>query len=179
MAMAARLSERTRDRPDQVTHVFLTNFQPDHRRALELFEEAQWLMNEPEQEAAAIVLRERVEEAERGGDAELAAMFQHDMQLLRRIETAPDRIAPGVDLFPLPGVTPGNCGLLLPLPGRTVLLAGDAVATVEHLEQGKVLPDCTDLELAQESFREAIEIADVLVLGRGNIVLNPLRATMQ
>ena len=61
------------------------------------------------------------------------------------------------------------------LPTRTVLIAGDAVATIEHLEQGKVLPHCVNLAQAQESFKEAIEIADVIIPGRDNIVLNPLR----
>jgi hypothetical protein len=37
-----------------------------------------------------------------------------------------------------------------------------------------VLTPCADLEAAQESFREAVEIADLLILGRDNVVLNPL-----
>ncbi|MHC4427338.1 MAG: hypothetical protein ACYS0D_01880, partial [Planctomycetota bacterium] len=80
------------------------------------------------------------------------------------------------DLFPLPGVSPGSCGLLLPLPRATVCICGDAVATVEHLRQGKVLPECHDIEQAQESFAEVVEIADILVLGRDNVTVNPLRA---
>jgi len=67
------------------------------------------------------------------------------------------------------------CGLIISKPRLTILICGDAVATVEHLEEGKVLPDCVDIELAQESFREAIEIADQLILGRDNIVGNPMR----
>ena len=56
-----------------------------------------------------------------------------------------------------------------------MLVCGDAVATQEHLEQGKVLPYCHDVEQAQQSFAEAIEIADLLIPGRDNISLNPLR----
>ncbi len=102
-------------------------------------------------------------------------LLETDRQVLRRLEVAPDRIETGIDLFPLPGVTAGTCGLILSLPGRTVLVTGDAVATAEHLEQGKVLPSCVDLESAQESFREAVEIADVILPGRDNLLLNPLR----
>ena len=80
-----------------------------------------------------------------------------------------------MDLFPLPGVTPGTCGLLLTLPRQTLLIAGDAVATVEHLEQGKVLDRCHDVEQAKESFAEAIEIADVIVPGRDNLCLVPTK----
>ena len=47
--------------------------------------------------------------------------------------------------------------------------------TVEHLERGQVLPSCASIEQAQESFGEAVEIADVIVPGRDNIILNPLR----
>jgi glyoxylase-like metal-dependent hydrolase (beta-lactamase superfamily II) len=80
-----------------------------------------------------------------------------------------------VDLFPLPGVTPGTCGVLLALPGVTVLACGDAIPTFEHLSQGKVLPTAANIEQAEESFREAVEIADVLILGRDNIARNPLK----
>ena len=176
--LAARLGERTPLGPERITHVFVTDFQPDHRRGIELFGHAEWLLHEPERDAAAAALRERIQEAESAGDVESAAIFRDDLARLDRFTVAPDRIAEGVDLFPLPGVTPGNCGLLLPLPGRTVLITGDAVPTLEHLEQGKVLPGCIDVEAAQESFRESVEIADVLVLGRDNIVINPLRRTM-
>ena len=52
----------------------------------------------------------------------------------------------------------------MPLPQQTVLVCGDAVATSEHLEQGQVLASSWNREQALESFKEAIEIADVLVL---------------
>ncbi len=56
-----------------------------------------------------------------------------------------------------------------------MLICGDAIATSEHLEKGKVLPNCHNVEHAQSSFTEAIEIADVFILGRDNIIVNPLR----
>ena len=177
-ALAARLSERTRVRPESITDVFLTCFLPDHRRALALLEHARWLMHEPEIEAARSTLAARIEEAEGGNDEELAEIYRAEQEILGRCTIAPDRLAPGVDLFPLPGVTPGHCGVLLPQAGQTVLIAGDAVATAEHLEQVKVLPTCTDVETAQESFREAVEIADVIIPGRDNVQLNPARGML-
>jgi glyoxylase-like metal-dependent hydrolase (beta-lactamase superfamily II) len=174
-ALLARMSERTPVRPDDVTHVFLTSFEPERRRALPAFHGAQWLLHEPEIEAAGAALRSRLEEADDAGEDDLARFFEEQVELLRRCEVAPDKLESGVDLFPLPGVTPGYCGLLLSLPSMTVLVCGDAVATAEHLEQGKVLPGCVNIEAAQESFREAVEIADALILGRGEMVLNPLR----
>jgi glyoxylase-like metal-dependent hydrolase (beta-lactamase superfamily II) len=98
------------------------------------------------------------------------------LALLERLRPAEDCITQGVDLFPLAGVTPGSCGILVSQPTRTILLAGDAVATREHLAGAMVLPHCWDRESAQNSLAEAIEIADVIVPGRDNILLNPTRA---
>jgi glyoxylase-like metal-dependent hydrolase (beta-lactamase superfamily II) len=174
-AIAARLSERSPVTIDAINCVFLTSFAPDHRRALTLFDRARWLVHEPEKRAAAAALHAARSEATESGDTELAGHYERELALLERCEIADDSIAPKVDLFPLPGVTLGTCGLLIALPARTVLIAGDAIATSEHLEQGKVLPHVEDLAQAQESFKEAIEIADVLIPGRDNIMLNPLR----
>jgi len=174
-AMLARLGERSPVRADQITDVFLTTAGPDHMRALGAFPDARWYVGETELADARSDLARRHEEALSGGDEELTAFLGDELELLGRCKPAPDRLCDGVDLFPLPGVTPGCCGLLLSLPRATVLICGDAIATHEHLMQGKVLPTCHDVELAQESFAEAIEIADLLILGRDNISLNPLR----
>jgi glyoxylase-like metal-dependent hydrolase (beta-lactamase superfamily II) len=78
-----------------------------------------------------------------------------------------------VDLFPLPGYTPGTAGLLLALPTTTVLIAGDSAASEEHFTSGQVLADSYDLRQAQESLREIYEIADLIVPGHDNLFLNP------
>lgn len=173
-ALVARLNERSGLTPDQVTHVFLTSFEPERRRALSVFQGAQWLVHGPEQEAASAALGADLQDTQGSGDLELASNYERQLALLERCTEAPDKLAPGVDLFPLPGVTLGTCGLLLAQPAQTVLICGDAVPTWEHLSDGKVLPHCADLEQAQESFKEAVEIADVLVLGRDNAVVNPI-----
>lgn len=174
-ALLARLSERTAIQPGQITHVFLTSFEPDHRRALRSFEHAAWLIHEAEREAAKSGYTVTRDEAVEAGDRELAALAEQELALLEQCRDAPDSIAPKIDLFPLPGVTAGNCGLLISLPGSTILICGDAIPTAEHLAQGKVLPHCVSIRQAQESFKEAVEIADVLILGRDNLAFNPLR----
>lgn len=173
--LVPRLAERSGLRPDAVTHVFLTSFHPLRRRGLAAFEDAHWLVSELEREAVGAQLVGKFQEAEEAGDTDLAASLRAEVALLQRCKAAPDKVADGVDLFPLYGVSPGTCGLLLPQPAATVLVAGDAVATVEHLSQGKVIAPVFNLEQAQDSFREAIEIADVIVCGRDNAVQNPLR----
>ncbi len=173
--MLARLKERSPVAADQITDVFLTTAGLEHRRAIAAFPDARWFVGEAELEAALSDLERRHDEARAGGDDDIAKLLGNELELLGRCKPAPDRRHDGVDLFPLPGVTPGCCGLLLSLPRATVLVCGDAIATHEHLMQGKVLPTCHDVEQAQESFAEAIEIADLLIPGRDNISINPLR----
>lgn len=176
--LVPRLSERSGLKPDQITHVFLTNFHPMRRRGLAAFDQADWFVSELEREAVGAQLVESFTEAERAGDSDLAATVREEVALLHRCKPAPDVLAIGVDLFPLYGVTPGSCGLLLPLPAHTVLIAGDAIATQEHLDEGKVIHPVNNLEQAQESFREAVEIADMIVCGRDNLIPNPMRRAM-
>ncbi len=174
----ARLSERTKISPAEIDKVFVTTFSIEHYRGISLFENAKWLIHEPEQLAASAALDDQLQRAREGGDGDLIKTVSDHIELLNRCEVAGDKLAPGVDLFPLPGLSPGTCGLLLSQPTSTILVCGDAVATLEHLQQGKVLPNCMDVEQAQESFKEAIEIADVLILGRDNVNFNPLRRMM-
>ena len=97
---------------------------------------------------------------------------------MRRFKSAPDRLADQGDLFPLSGFTPGTCGLLLLKLNSTTLIAGDAVPTSEHMEHGQVLRQAFDVAQARESFAEAIEIADVIIPGHDNLLLNPTRRPM-
>lgn len=171
--LVPRLAERAGVKPEDVTHVFLTDLRPDRRRGIEAFSEAQWLTSERERDNYREALGIHADESDQ--DPAYTQMLETESALLSRCGVAPDSITPGVDLFPLPGVTPGCCGLLLPTPRATILICGDAVATIEHLEEGKVLPHVADLAAAAESFREAMEIADILVPGRDNIVLSPFK----
>lgn len=189
-----RLDERAGIRPDEVTHVFLTSFKADTCRGIGLFEDAAWLVHGAEREGAGVPLAQiLMKVTAEDDDPELRAQLEAQIQILQRCEAAPDTLAADrrssgaaltsstgakVDLFPLPGVTPGLCGLLLTLPRQTVLIAGDAVATVEHLEQGKVLDRCHDVARAKESFAEAIEIADLIVCGRDNVCVVPTKRGM-
>lgn len=175
VALRARMSERTDVAPEEITAVFLTSFHIDTRRGIELFDHATVYLHEPERAYAQSIIAQKRLEAEGINDHELIGHFQREREVLDACATAPDKLCPGVDLFPLSGVTPGTCGILLPQPGRTILITGDAIASVEHLQRGQVIGECHDVEQAQESFREAIEIADEIIPGRDNVIHNPLR----
>ena len=174
-ALVPRLAERSGKAPKDITHVFLTGFHPMRRRGLAAFPEATVLLGAAERDGVAAELRERLSQAQQHDDEELECVLREELAILQSCEEAPDRLTEGVDLFPLPGVSPGSAGLLVPAPGSTLLVAGDAVATVEHLEEGKVMAPCFDVQQARESLAEAIEIADLIVPGRDNLCANPVR----
>lgn len=173
--LEARLGERAGIKPAEVTDVFLTRFHPECRRGITLFDKARWLVGEAEREAVGVPLAGAARRALDENDLETAELLGRDIAILQRCEAAPDLLAPGVSLFPMPGVSPGLCGLLLSEPKHTTLIAGDAVVTQEHLEQGKVLAESTDLDQARESFTEAIEVADLIIAGRDNLLVNPTK----
>ena len=186
VALAARLYERAGIRPAGVTDVFLTCFKPDMTRGLRLFDHAKWWIHEAEREAVGLILADTLRRAADGGEIGKRADRDHDgpnplddlkqrVAQLRNCRPAPDRLADRVDLFPLPGVTPGMCGLLVAAPSHTLLICSDAVVDGEHLAQGRVLDDAADVAQAKESFAEAIEVADLLVCGRDGMVVNPTK----
>ncbi len=127
--ISARLMERSGLAPEAITDVFLTNFRPAHRRGLMSFPKARWLIGETEREFIGLHLVDRFK---REQDASVREILNQDIAILKRCVNAPDRLAPQVDLFPLPGYTPGTCGLILTPMSQTIVVAGEAVATVEH-----------------------------------------------
>lgn len=187
-ALKARLGERVNLDPKDITHVFLTSFAPECRRSIGLFDKAEWLLSETERESVGVPLAHSLqrlaqtqEDLDSAGEQlpddqkTMLEILRQDITILSRCKAAPDSLANAVDLFPLPGVTAGLCGLLIGEASRTTLICGDAIPTQDHLEQGKVLPTCWNREKAQESFSEAVEIADLLILGRDNAVMNMTR----
>lgn len=174
--IGARLFERTGLRPEQIDAVFLTNFQPAHRSGLAIFTRAKVYLHEREGQAYRQHYEPKLEELAAGD--EMRQALERELALLDSCLPAPDKLAPGVDLFPLFGYTAGTCGLLLSLPTMTVLIAGDAVPTEEHFLAGQVLPNPFDLQAAKESLQEVYDIADVIVPGHDNVFLSPRAAGM-
>jgi len=171
-ALAPRLAERAGLQPDDITDVFLTCFRPAHRWGLSGFTKANWWISELERETVGRTLVEQFQNTE---DEEIGKLLKQDIELLQNLKAAPDKLADQVDLFPSPGFTPGTCALLLSPPNSSIVIAGDAVATGEHLEAGRVLRGAYDAEQAMESLSEIIEIADVIVPGHDNVLINPVK----
>ncbi len=170
-ALAARLYERTGLLADRIDTIFLTNSRAAHRRGLDTFFNANVLIHELEQQSARARLETLIDEAP-AEDLDRAAM-ERELDLLNTWKPAPDKLCDNVDLFPLFGYTPGNCGLLLALTTTTVLIAGDAVPTAEHFLAGQTLADAQDLRQAQDALAEVYEIADLIIPGHDNLFINP------
>lgn len=175
--LVARLAERANLAPSQITDVFLTSFKSDCRRGIGAFARASWWISEAEREGVGVPIAQRLKDLNPDDEEDqvLKDVLSRDVAVLQRCKVAPDRLADRVALFPLPGVTPGLCGILLEDARFTVLVTGDAIPTVEHLERGQVLAGAVDGGKARESFAEAIEVADMLILGRDNLVVNPTK----
>lgn len=168
--LAARLFERTGMKPGAIDTIFLTNAKPAHRGGIGAFPKAKVMMHEIERERVLLDLSVRIEESDEDEEREALAA---EVKILSAIKAAPDNLAPQVDLFPLFGYTAGTCGVLVTAATQTVLLAGDAVASADHLLAGQVLPGCFDLEAAKASLTEVYEIADIVIPGHDNVLLNP------
>lgn len=177
-ALKARLAERTDVQPADVTHVFCTTFHPDTRRALTLFPNATRLIAEAEREALGVAMLAQLQRAVETHAEDLADHLRAEITTLQSFKAAPDKLATGVDLFPLPGVTPGAAGLLLTLPRLTLVIAGDAVPTKEHFERQQAHTNASDVAQAKQSLAEVVEIADLIIPGRDNLIINQARAIL-
>jgi glyoxylase-like metal-dependent hydrolase (beta-lactamase superfamily II) len=173
-ALAAHLGERTGLNVSAVTDVFCTTLRPVHRRSLSAFPAAKWWCGQAELEAYREHLEGLLASAGRL-DREQAKLAEEDLALLKRFGPAPEKLSEQVHLFPLPGASVGSAGLLLTPPTTTIVVAGDAAITAEHVQRGMVWEGAADLDAAAQSLRDVLEIADVIVPGHDNLMLAPGR----
>ncbi len=171
-ALEARLFERTGLKPGSITDVFCTTLRPTHRRGIKAFENARWTCDEAELSAYRRHLEGMKESSERL-DSEIESALTADMKTVGRFEAAPEKFTPAVHLYPLRGASVGSAGLLLAGPVRTVVVAGDAAITSDHVLAGRAWSGSVDAEAAIESLADLIEIADVIVCGHDNYMLSP------
>jgi glyoxylase-like metal-dependent hydrolase (beta-lactamase superfamily II) len=165
----ARLNERAGICLHEITDVFLTTFRSAHRGALSAFEHANWYIHEAEKEYARVQLQDFYRRS-REGNPEQQRIAEDDIALLERCKPAPEKLADQVSIFPSPGASAGCCGLLLTPPVGAVVIAGDAVINSEYLEHGRVWDESFDIAQAQDSLRDILEVADLIIPGHDNII---------
>ncbi len=172
--LAAKFFERTGKALESVTDVFCTTLRPDFRRGLsaELLGHAKWFCSETELEWYSQRLEALNDTASRL-DAEEISNIEKEIELLNRFKPAAEKFTEQVGLYPLPGATPGSAGLLLTPPTQTIVIAGPAVLTAEHLQRGMVWDESADKDEAMNSLTDLLELADVIVPGFDNVTLSP------
>ncbi len=171
--LAAKFFERTGRQLDCVTDVFCTTLRPDSRRALDTaFADANLWCSGLELEWYTRRLDELKESAERL-ENEDAENIDKELAVIKRFRPAPEKFSPQVGIYPLAGPTPGCCGLLLTPATSTIVVAGPAAATAEHLRRGMIWEDSLDKDAAMESLKDMLELADIIVPGFDNVIFSP------
>ena len=171
-ALEARFNERTGRRLSDVTDIFCTSIRRAHIRALPAMTGAAWWAGETEIAARRQDLAETIQSARRL-DPEDADSLQNELKALERFRPADDRLTSQVSLYPLAGPSPGCCGLLLTPLTQTILVAGDAALTADHVLAGQIWEGSTDRDSAMDSLRDLLELADLIVPGHDNIMVSP------
>ena len=171
-ALAARFNERTGRTLADVTDVFCTTLRPVHRRSIAALADAAWWVHGEELAAYRRHLEELKGSAERLDPADAEAV-DDDLRLLDRFRAAPEQFDEQVTVYPMAGPSPGSAGLLLTPPTMTVVIAGDAAVTAEHVRRGQVWEGCADTEAAVRTLQDCLELADVLVCGHDNVLVLP------
>jgi hypothetical protein len=166
--------ERTGKSLTDVTDVFCTTLRPVHRRGIAALPGANWWVHETELEAYRDYLRGLLDSAERLGETDAAAI-EAELKQTDRFRAAPERFGEQTTVYPLFGASAGSAGLLLTPVTTTVLIAGDAAVTTEHVRRGMVWEGCADVEAAIRSMSDYLELADVIVPGHDNVMFSPGR----
>ncbi|MCD6303824.1 MAG: hypothetical protein J7M21_02540 [Planctomycetes bacterium] len=173
-ALGPVFNERTGKRLDDVTDVFCTTLRPVHRRSIRAFPEAAWWAHEDELAYYRRELQDRLDSAGRL-DPQQAEAVREELKLLEAFRPAPERFSRQVTVYPMKGASAGSAGLLLTPATTTIVIAGDAAVTAEHVQHGQVWRGCADLAAAAASMRDLLELADVIVPGHDNVMLVPSR----
>ena len=112
--MRAALLDAAGLAPEDVTLVFSTHNHLDHHVDPLCFPNARWFMPQVD----LTYLHEHWDEHKRSFPGD-------DWETVQRCEAAPEELAPGLKLLPLPGHTAGTSGLLFCAPEGRVLLTGE------------------------------------------------------
>ena len=172
--LAARFNERTGKQLDDVTDVFCTTLRPVHRRSIEAFQNARWWTSELELRSYKEHLEGLAGSSERLA-SEDSEFIEADLSLLSRFSPAPERFSEQVQLYPLYGASPGSAGLLLAPATTTIIIAGDAAVTSEHVQAGQIWRNCNNTESALESLGDLLELADIIIPGHDNAIFSSRR----
>jgi len=151
--LAQKLFDTTGLRPDAIDMVYVTHVHGDHRFGIDLFAGKPWLTPRAELDG-------------------WKAQVPNERHIAERFLPAEQHVPSGVALMPSPGHTLGLGCLVADTSWGRLVIAGDAVMTLEYFDAEEGFPNSKEFRLATESIRNIKRAADIVVPGHGNYILN-------
>lgn len=146
--MARELDRRTGLKPADISAVFVTHEHGDHWAGLPHFPDARWF-------AGPIV----------------ADILNKTGKFKKPIEPANDKLFDAVDVMPTPGHTAGHTSLRFDCEGKSIIAAGDAVATHDFFRDRRGYFNAVDFALSAKTMSRMAQAADIIVPGHDNYFL--------
>ncbi|MBI4877380.1 MAG: MBL fold metallo-hydrolase [Acidobacteria bacterium] len=146
-AMAKELDRRTGVKLGDINAVFVTHEHGDHFFGVEHFPQAAWY-------AAAPV-----------------AEILNGKKFSRKFEPAPKTLFGAVEVIPTPGHTRSHHSLRFDCDGRSIVAAGDSVATRDFWRERRSYFNAVDPALAAKTMDQLAAIASVIIPGHDNYFL--------
>jgi glyoxylase-like metal-dependent hydrolase (beta-lactamase superfamily II) len=146
--MSKELDRRTGLKPADVAAVFVTHEHGDHWAGLAHFPDAKWF-------AGPIV----------------ADVLNQSGKFKKPIERAPAKFFDAVDVMPTPGHTAGHTSLRFDCDGKSIIAAGDAVATHDFFRDRRGYFNAVDFALSATTMNRVAEAADIIIPGHDNYFL--------
>jgi glyoxylase-like metal-dependent hydrolase (beta-lactamase superfamily II) len=148
VAMARELDRRTGKKPDFITACFVTHEHGDHWAGLEGFPKAKWF-------AAPGV----------------AEVLNQTAKLSKQVEPAEGKLFDAIDVMATPGHTANHHALRFDCDGRSIVTAGDAIATHDFFRDRRGFYNSVDFDQAARSMDKLAALADIIVPGHDNYFL--------
>jgi glyoxylase-like metal-dependent hydrolase (beta-lactamase superfamily II) len=147
--MAKELDRRCGLKLRDVDTVFITHEHGDHWYGLPHFPKARWLAG-----------------------PDVAAALNKTGKLPQRVEATGSTILDAVEVIATPGHTLSHHSLRFHCDRRSVVVAGDAVATRDFWRERRGYFNCVDFDLSARTMKQLSSLADIIVPGHDNYFLN-------
>ena len=143
--MAKELDRRTGLKLDDVSAVFVTHEHGDHFAGIGHFQKAAWYAAAP-----------------------VSEILNGMKKWTRRVETASAVLFGAVDVIPTPGHTESHHSLRFDCAGRSIVVAGDSVATQDFWRERKSYYNAIDPALAARTMDQLARLAGIIIPGHDN-----------
>jgi glyoxylase-like metal-dependent hydrolase (beta-lactamase superfamily II) len=147
-AVAKELDRRSGLKLDDITAVFVTHEHGDHYAGIGHFQKAAWYAAAP-----------------------VAEILNGRKIFARAIQPAPTSLFGAVDVIPTPGHTRSHHALRFDCDSRSIVAAGDSVATRDFWRERRSYYNAVDAALAARTMEKLAAIASVIIPGHDNYFL--------